>query len=203
MNVFRCTARRFGRDQRGTVAIIFGMVMVPALALTGAAVDYGKAVQARSQLQRAVDSAALAAAQIPDATQQEKITKATDLVGDIAAASNDQAQAISQVNQGLGQIDSVTQQNTANAEETSAAAEELSGQASMLQQLLTQFTRQKDSGQHKALPLEETTPQVRETAQNPPGPSQAWGQPASAAMTDQTIRPEQQISLDDDNFDKY
>jgi methyl-accepting chemotaxis protein len=67
-------------------------------------------------------------------------TKVSDLVGEIAMASNEQAQGFAQVNQGLGQIDGVTQQNTANAEESAAAAEELSGQALQLQQLLQRFS---------------------------------------------------------------
>ncbi len=66
-------------------------------------------------------------------------TKVADLVGEIAAASNEQAQGIAQINQGLGQIDQVTQQNTAIAEEGAAAAEELSGQALHLQQLMSNF----------------------------------------------------------------
>ncbi|MEZ4483264.1 MAG: methyl-accepting chemotaxis protein [Syntrophotaleaceae bacterium] len=51
------------------------------------------------------------------------VIKATDLVSEIAAASNEQSQGIGQINQGLNQIDQVTQQNTANAEESAAAAE--------------------------------------------------------------------------------
>ncbi|BCA80710.1 methyl-accepting chemotaxis protein [Desulfuromonas sp. AOP6] len=72
------------------------------------------------------------------------ITKVTDLVAEIAAASNEQAQGIAQVNQGLGQIDQVTQQNTASAEESAAAAEELSGQAEQLRQMLTHFKLQEE-----------------------------------------------------------
>ncbi len=67
-------------------------------------------------------------------------TKVSDLVGEIAMASNEQALGFTQVNQGLNQIDGVTQQNTANAEESAAAAEELSGQAMQLQHLLSRFT---------------------------------------------------------------
>ena len=67
------------------------------------------------------------------------ITKVTDLVAEIAAASNEQAQGISQVNQGLGQIDEGVQQNTATAEESAAASEELSSQAAHLQHMLSRF----------------------------------------------------------------
>lgn len=67
------------------------------------------------------------------------ISKTTDLVAEIAAASNEQAEGVNQINQGVTQIDQVTQQNTANAEESAAAAEELSGQADALKQMLGRF----------------------------------------------------------------
>ena len=70
------------------------------------------------------------------------ISKVTNLVGEIAAASNEQALGIGQVNQGLVQLDQVTQQNTANAEESAAAAVELSEQAAQLQELLRRFKLQ-------------------------------------------------------------
>ena len=69
----------------------------------------------------------------------EEITKVTDLIGEIAASSNEQAQGIAQVTQGLNQIDSVTQQNTASSEESAAAAEELAGQAIHLKEMLQRF----------------------------------------------------------------
>ncbi len=67
------------------------------------------------------------------------VTKVTDLVGEIAAASNEQSHGIAQVNTGLDQIDKVTQQNTANSEESAAAAEELSKQAAQLRSKLSHF----------------------------------------------------------------
>ncbi len=68
-----------------------------------------------------------------------EIAKVTDLVGEIAAASNKQSEGIGQINQGLGQIDQVTQQNTASAEESAAASEELSAQAEQLRGMLGRF----------------------------------------------------------------
>jgi len=57
------------------------------------------------------------------------VGKTTDLVGEIAAASQDQSQGIDQINTAVGQMDKVTQQNAANAEESASASEELSAQA--------------------------------------------------------------------------
>ncbi len=74
------------------------------------------------------------------------IGKVTDLVAEIAAASNEQAQGIAQVNQGLGQIDQVTQQNTANAEQSAAAAVELTGLVGQLRQMLARFRLDSEHG---------------------------------------------------------
>jgi methyl-accepting chemotaxis protein len=68
-----------------------------------------------------------------------EISKCSNLISEIAVASNEQAQGVSQVNIGLQQIDQVIQQNTASAEESAATSEELSSQASHLQDLLQRF----------------------------------------------------------------
>jgi methyl-accepting chemotaxis protein len=59
--------------------------------------------------------------------------KAADLVAEIAAASNEQAQGINQINTAVTELDKVTQQNAANAEESASAAEEMSAQAETMQ----------------------------------------------------------------------
>jgi methyl-accepting chemotaxis protein len=65
------------------------------------------------------------------------IAKTTDLVGEIAAASQEQAQGIDQVNTAVAQMDKVTQQNAANAEESASASEELSAQAEQMKEIVT------------------------------------------------------------------
>jgi methyl-accepting chemotaxis protein len=80
-------------------------------------------------------------------------SKLTDLVNEIAAASNEQAQGVTQILAGLGQVDHVTQQNTAHAEESAAAAEELSSQARVLQELVSVFVV--DRNLSAGMPLED------------------------------------------------
>jgi len=55
--------------------------------------------------------------------------KVGELVGEIAAASSEQAQGIAQVNIAVTEMDKVTQQNAATAEESASASEELNAQA--------------------------------------------------------------------------
>ncbi|MGE0233387.1 MAG: pilus assembly protein TadG-related protein [Flavobacteriaceae bacterium] len=53
--------RRFSRDHRGNISIIFGATIVPVIALTGAAIDFTAAHNVKIKLQAAADAAALAA----------------------------------------------------------------------------------------------------------------------------------------------
>ena len=69
--------------------------------------------------------------------------KVTDLIGEIASASKEQAQGIGQINTGLSQVDQVTQQVTASAEESASASEELSSQSLQLKQMLDKFRLRK------------------------------------------------------------
>jgi methyl-accepting chemotaxis protein len=66
-------------------------------------------------------------------------SKVDALIGEIAAASQEQSQGIDQVNTAVAQMDKVTQQNAANSEESASAAEELSSQAEELQSMVAQF----------------------------------------------------------------
>jgi len=49
-----------GRCQRGNVAMIFGLSIIPIVGLVGAAIDYSRANNARTAMQSALDAAALA-----------------------------------------------------------------------------------------------------------------------------------------------
>jgi methyl-accepting chemotaxis protein len=67
------------------------------------------------------------------------VARVTDLVSEIAMASEEQARGIDQVQRAVAQVDQVTQQNAANAEESASASEELSGQARELGELVGRF----------------------------------------------------------------
>ncbi len=58
--------------------------------------------------------------------------KVGELVGEIAAASKEQAQGIEQVTTAVGEVDTVTQKNAATAEQSAAAAEQLSAQSAVM-----------------------------------------------------------------------
>ena len=129
-------------------------------------------------------------------------TKVSDLVAEIAAASNEQSEGISQVNSGLSQIDSVTQQNTANAEESAAASEELASQSAQLQAMLGQFRLKggasvaRISAPKPAAAPKRTVPVLDYQGSAAPA-TQAAVQPANDSD------PSQIIALDDKEFGKY
>ena len=50
---------RFAAAEQGNIAVVFAIALVPVLSFIGAAVDYSRAVQARTSMQAALDSAAL------------------------------------------------------------------------------------------------------------------------------------------------
>jgi methyl-accepting chemotaxis protein len=88
-----------------------------------------------------VESGTLIANQTAVALNQivEGVAKTTELVGEIAVASNEQATGIAQINQGIMQVSQVTQSNTATAEESAAASEELSGLSEQLRDSVARF----------------------------------------------------------------
>ncbi len=129
------------------------------------------------------------------------ITRTSDLVEEISAASNEQAQGIGQINQGLEQIDQVTQANTASAEESAAAAEELSSQAMELQRLLQQFKLREAVGMGSPSLVVK-----QEKISWAPSESKSGWDTAGAGSTDSSgpaSGPQAEIALDDTEFGKY
>jgi len=67
------------------------------------------------------------------------VKRVTDIMGEIAAASEEQSSGIEQVNRAITQMESVTQQNAALVEEAAAAAESLQQQAAGLVSEVSRF----------------------------------------------------------------
>jgi methyl-accepting chemotaxis protein len=76
------------------------------------------------------------------ATMEEIVSavkRVTDIMSEIAAASNEQSAGIEQVNQAIIQMDEVTQQNAALVEQAAAAAEAMQEQAATLMEAVGIF----------------------------------------------------------------
>ena len=74
------------------------------------------------------------------------IGRTSDLVREIAAASEEQSHGIAQINSAMGQLNQATQQNAAASEELAATAEEMGAQAEELQRLMHFFRVGREDG---------------------------------------------------------
>lgn len=60
MRSFSSLLNRFRRDQRGNIAVIFGIACIPLISAVGCAIDYSEATRMKAKLQSAADAAAVA-----------------------------------------------------------------------------------------------------------------------------------------------
>ena len=107
--------------------------------------------------------------------------KSLELLNGIAAASNEQATGIAQVNRGIEQLSQVVQTNSAAAEQGAAASEELSGQAEVLKDMVGQF-RLKGMAHNRMI---------------------GTGDPSKAGCINESVAYTGKIALDDRDFGKY
>ena len=70
-----------------------------------------------------------------------KAREVDELAAEVAGASNEQTQGITQISTAVGHMDKVTQGNAASAEETAAATQELHGQAATMKDSVDELLR--------------------------------------------------------------
>jgi len=130
-------AARAGEQGRG-FAVVAGEVRNLAQRSAAAAKEIktliGDSVNKVEVGSRQVDQAGATMTEIVTA-----VKRVTDIMAEIAAASNEQSAGIEQVNQAIIQMDEVTQQNAALVEEAAAAAESLEEQAINLKEAMSIF----------------------------------------------------------------
>jgi uncharacterized phage infection (PIP) family protein YhgE len=119
----------------------------------------------------------------------ESVKKVTDIVAEIAAASEEQSTGIEQVNNAVTQMDSVTQQNAALVEEASAASKSMEQQSTTL---VTQIGYFKTNGSSAVAyqpvsVVTESTPRPITTARKPARP--AARRPVAAPRVAATASP--------------
>ncbi|MFT3799608.1 MAG: methyl-accepting chemotaxis protein [Burkholderiaceae bacterium] len=73
------------------------------------------------------------------------IRRTSDLVQEIAAASEEQSTGVGQINAAVGQLSQTTQQNASSSEELAATAEQMSDEAAKLQRAMAFFKLTADS----------------------------------------------------------
>jgi methyl-accepting chemotaxis protein len=98
-------------------------------------------------------------------------------VQEIAAASSEQSQSVTQIGSAMGQLSKATQQNASASEELAATSEELSGQAEQLQQAVSFFSAGADAGHGAHGGRGDATPERR----SPGSPMRGGARPAAAS----------------------
>jgi methyl-accepting chemotaxis protein len=80
-----------------------------------------------------------------------QVNKVSEVMSEIAAASDQQSQGVDQISSGVQQMNLITQQNAATSEESAAASEQLSSQAETMRDMVASFRLNLDGKSH-ALP---------------------------------------------------
>ncbi|KMJ91521.1 chemotaxis protein [Achromobacter xylosoxidans] len=112
--------------------------------------------EVKTLIEASVSKVAEGAGQAENAgtTMQEvvaSVKRVTDIMGEIAAASQEQASGIEQVNRAVSQMDEVTQQNAALVEEAAAAAGSMQDQAHALVRAVGVFRLSEDAARGEAV----------------------------------------------------
>jgi methyl-accepting chemotaxis protein len=119
----------------------------------------------------------------------EKANKVSQVVAEIAAASEQQDQGISQVNKAVEQMNMLTQQNAANAEESASAAQEMSSQAEEMRALIAIFKLSGSGHSNQS--------QITDNRTESQLPKPAMGNKGGKAMSGLRPDPRRVIPLDD------
>jgi len=130
-------AARAGEQGRG-FAVVASEVRSLAQRSSGAAKEIKELIS--SSVQKIHDGSLLAAsAGKTMAEVTHAVARVTDIMSEIAAASNEQSRGIGQINEAVTQMDHATQQNAALVEEAAAASRSLENQGEQLTQAVGFF----------------------------------------------------------------
>ena len=136
------------------------------------------------------------------------VTKSGELVGEIAAASHEQAQGIEHLNQAVQEMDKVVQRNAASAEETASITGEMNAQSGLVKDMVGGLAALVSSGARSAgsrkkadaaPPKAASTPGRSVQAGRPPARNRGNGHRAPVMKpTPKQLPPESVIPFEED-----
>jgi methyl-accepting chemotaxis protein len=135
----------------------------------------------------------------------QSAAKVGELVAEIAAASNEQAQGIGQVNTAVAEMDKVVQQNAANAEESASASEEMNAQAEQMKTIVAQLValvggNSKDAGRKR---YAYGTDQKLKTPKTSMVPAKKVVFKEVVVRDAKAVNPEKVIPMEDEDFKDF
>jgi methyl-accepting chemotaxis protein len=133
--------------------------------------------------------------------------KIGQLVDEIAAASHEQSQGISQIGKAVAEMDKVVQSTAASAEESASAAEELNAQATQMkksvEQMVAIIIAEEDSGTSASVSRQPAVQQEPPVAAAPKSVKKMLPAAPAVSKKDKKDRPEDVIPFDQDGFSDF
>ena len=129
--------------------------------------------------------------------------KVTELVGEIAAASGEQAQGIDQINKSVAGMDKVTQQTAANAEKSAYVSKEMNDQAAQMKAVISELVKVvggSANGKGSQLPSARKFEKGVGKAISSAVPAKRGGRKEAASKLVSEVDPEQIIPMQERNF---
>lgn len=135
----------------------------------------------------------------------ESSIKVAQLIGEIAAASDEQALGIGQISRAMEEMNRVTQQNAASAEESASSSEEMNAQARMMRSLVADLALMvgtRDGG-YTLMRRAVKTPEPNEPSQKTMEPKKEKPDLHPAVDRSQEVSADQIIPMDDEDFEDF
>jgi methyl-accepting chemotaxis protein len=132
--------------------------------------------------------------------------KVGDLVSEIAAASNEQAQGIEQVNRAVAEMDNVVQQVAASGEESAGTSEEMSAQAAQMKAVVAELVHLVTGAVNAAVDTKSDyiKPLMLKERRSVAGTNPVTTKCRSVSVAhNREVKPEQIIPLNDEEFKEF
>ncbi|WP_018949323.1 methyl-accepting chemotaxis protein [Thioalkalivibrio sp. ALMg11] len=130
----------------------------------------------------------------------DSVKKVSDIIAEIAAASEEQSTGLDEINKAVTQLDEVTQQNAALVEEAAAASESLDDQSRELLDLMGFFKGVEAPMARQAMPQSTARPATGRAASGTPGlkrPASAGGNHEGGSAKRPTPAPSRQAATEE------